>query len=155
MDFRHVVDWLRAEWYACAMRKEKTLPADSVRGVRINRYGDTYISKRPAYEACLVPSNFFGQDRPLDVPMSRAIGIPLLAFQLTEPLPWKNRRISGTIKYRMNLTSMKVNPAQARLSTSTVLLFREARKVLLAPRMEDLVKYLKREGRMSRRGCLM
>jgi hypothetical protein len=100
-----------------------------MQGVRLNCMGDTDVSDRPLYEAAPASENFFEQTSPLNIPVSRVIGIPLLAHGYREMLPWKGRKLAGDklLTYATNPHFSVLNPRQWRYITGSVLIAREDR----------------------------
>ena len=133
---------------------EKTPSADAVSGVRINCEGDTKIGGRPAIEASLVnPTKFFAQERSRDIPASRAIGIPLLVHAISEAPLWRGRHIRDTcIPYCTNFHWPAFNPVQAWISTGTVLLVGEDRKLLRPAHVRALGMFLGEQQPEGRAG---
>jgi hypothetical protein len=114
-----------------------------MQGVRLNCMGDTDVSDRPLYEAAPASENFFEQTSPLNIPVSRVIGIPLLAHGYREMLPWKGRKLAGDelLTYATNPHFSVLNPRQWRYITGSVLIAREDRKALHLAHIDALMEF--------------
>jgi hypothetical protein len=83
-DFQHIVDWARCDLYK-VYRQPARIPGAVAQGVRINCTGDTEISDRPQLEVTEVNDSFFTMSRPLRLPVSERIGIPMLVQKVIGP----------------------------------------------------------------------
>jgi hypothetical protein len=95
-----------------------------------------------------ITDGFFTSHCPLDVPVSRLVGMPLLVNRMNEMLPWKGRRISGdgSVTCGINFHFKKLNPSRWGTISGSLSVVREDRKLLHPAHIDALVEYCAEVG---------
>jgi hypothetical protein len=112
-DFRHVVDYMRADYYAAHRAQEKFLVG--VDGVRINCHGDIDITGRSELEPLTIPDGFWSppEQQTLVIPIGEKLGFPLRVGAFEPELPWRGRHMKdGVYIQEYNPQHMALNLAR-------------------------------------------
>jgi hypothetical protein len=141
MDLRHIVDWMREQYWITECSAESSMTG--VEAVRIDCLDEQEITRRSRYEIWRMNDDLINTEPILFIKIAHKIELPLTVHGLPPALTWRGRHISvaAFIRYEHNFSFMMLNPAQwLRLANSIVVTRRDREHVHIA-HMEALVSY--------------
>jgi hypothetical protein len=141
-DFRHVVDYMRADYYAAHRAQKMFLMG--VDGVRINCHGDIDITGRPELEPLTIPDDFRPppEQQTLAIPIGEKLGFPLRVGAFEPELPWRGRHMKeGVYTQEYNPQHMALNLAQWSFRSGSTVVVRKDGKPLHVAHVRVLKLY--------------